>query len=1252
MKTKLLLSFSLLAIAFSITSAQVPQGFTYQAIARLTSGDPIINTTIPVKITIQADSLGTQIIWQELHNSVTTNGFGLMTLILGKGARQLASTVPTFNSIDWKVTPKFIKTEVNYGGWKTMGVTRLWSVPYALVADKANGVNSGTKLSVTSPPGALIDEALFEVKNKDGQTVFAVYPEGVRAYVADGAKGTKGGFAVGGFGAEKADPSYKKYFYADADSVRIYIDPTPGVKGSKGGFAVGGYNETGKGINDMYFNLTRATSVNTITNAKPQILWYPLKNAFLAGNIRVAHVDSVGDYSTALGYQSRAAGDYSQAFGYKAIAAGDYSTSIGKRSLAGVYNSKHNAFALGNATQATGDDSYAFGSGAKATGSKSFAFGSVGLDDAGNPTVIPTQANGDYSTAIGMGAVASAKGAMALGVGSTSSGTSSNSLGYYSTASGSYATALGYKSTAIGYASGVLGYTARADGPYSIAIGNNSYATSSAQYSVAIGDSAKVQGYYAAALGDRAKAKANYSIAIGYNALSTATGIAAGSFGYNSTARGTYSVAIGPFAATSATASSAAAFGYFAQANANYSVAAGFDARTTAEGAGAFGRSAYANGQYSVAIGYNAQTDAAGTGSGSFGYQPLARGPYSIAIGSGAQTGATANDAGSFGKGAIANGNASVAVGNGAQATAQDAGAFGKTAIAGGTGSVAIGAGASTGSSAVNASALGNAASATGSSSLSLGTSTIASGTSSVAMGYQANASGSYSMSLGYSSIASNTSATSIGYNTEASGLYSTAMGYNSIAYGEKSIAIGAHYTYSYLRCRINKLTGQIICSTVTGNVPNVARRTFSAAIGHGNTAEDGGMALGFRNNALSSGAIALGYLNTADTTQAFAAGTESVSHGINAMAIGQNVTAEAASSTVMGAYNATSTGYNRYDWVETDPLFVIGNGDENAGHDAFKILKNGQTYILPENTTYGLYQYATNNNKTGSTYGLYSYNYNSTSTNTSIVYGGRISAYNGGTGATYGVYGYGYNNSSSTGNLYSGLFSGTNYGSGSTYSGYFSALNYGSGENYGVYSEAYNSGSSNYYSGRFVKYSGSPGTNYQGLYADLRSGDAIDLAEYIYDSEGNTAAADVVVADPDKKESVIRSSKPYQASVVGVISTQPHLIMGMELVTDKKTGAPLPNVRAARLALSGRVPVNVCGENGAIKPGDYLTTSSIPGTAMKWTLLDVNAAKDFDDLKKILAENEKRRGAIIGKAVESFSGSGTSKIMVLISLQ
>ena len=90
MKTKL----SLFALLYPLTfflypcTAQIPQGFNYQAIARDGSGNPIANTALPVRITIQADSLGTTILWQEVHASVTSNSYGLINLVIGRGARQ------------------------------------------------------------------------------------------------------------------------------------------------------------------------------------------------------------------------------------------------------------------------------------------------------------------------------------------------------------------------------------------------------------------------------------------------------------------------------------------------------------------------------------------------------------------------------------------------------------------------------------------------------------------------------------------------------------------------------------------------------------------------------------------------------------------------------------------------------------------------------------------------------------------------------------------------------------------------------------------------------------------------------------------------------------------------------------------------------------------------------------------------------------------------------------------------------------
>lgn len=110
------------------------------------------------------------------------------------------------------------------------------------------------------------------------------------------------------------------------------------------------------------------------------------------------------------------------------------------------------------------------------------------------------------------------------------------------------------------------------------------------------------------------------------------------------------------------------------------------------------------------------------------------------------------------------------------------------------------------------------------------------------------------------------------------------------------------------------------------------------------------------------------------------------------------------------------------------------------------------------------------------------------------------------------------------------------------------------------------------------------------GNYAALQS---LDLAEAIAQREDLRAieAGDVVVIDTERNESVVLSKVPYSRMVAGVISTKPGFLLGEELV-DKKV--------AVKLVLSGRVPVKVTVENGPIKRGDILVTSSKPGYAMR----------------------------------------------------
>jgi len=212
-------------------------------------GNPIKNTTLQVKLSILSDTVVPAIIWEELHSVVKTNSNGVFSVVLGSGTRQSTSTVASFSAINWKASARFIKTQVYYqNAWKKMGSSKLWTVPYAMVADNFSG--SMNKLSVTGTTAAL-DEALFEVKNLTGQTVFAVYNEGVRVYVDDGAKGSKGGFSIGGFGADKGVS--QPYMRVYRDSTRIFVKDAG--KGSKGGFSIGGFNAA-KGNSGNYLDLT------------------------------------------------------------------------------------------------------------------------------------------------------------------------------------------------------------------------------------------------------------------------------------------------------------------------------------------------------------------------------------------------------------------------------------------------------------------------------------------------------------------------------------------------------------------------------------------------------------------------------------------------------------------------------------------------------------------------------------------------------------------------------------------------------------------------------------------------------------------------------------------------------------------------------------------------------------------------------------------------------------------------------------
>lgn len=119
----------------------------------------------------------------------------------------------------------------------------------------------------------------------------------------------------------------------------------------------------------------------------------------------------------------------------------------------------------------------------------------------------------------------------------------------------------------------------------------------------------------------------------------------------------------------------------------------------------------------------------------------------------------------------------------------------------------------------------------------------------------------------------------------------------------------------------------------------------------------------------------------------------------------------------------------------------------------------------------------------------------------------------------------------------------------------------------------------------------------------------------------------DVMVIDPDHPGHFLMSSEPYSSLVAGIYSTKPGYVGRRQTTDPKLSTTEIP------MAMVGIVPTKATTENGPIKVGDLLVTSSIPGYVMKGT------------------DHDKMPGTIVGKALASLK-SDTGVIEVLVSLQ
>ena len=162
------------------------------------------------------------------------------------------------------------------------------------------------------------------------------------------------------------------------------------------------------------------------------------------------------------------------------------------------------------------------------------------------------------------------------------------------------------------------------------------------------------------------------------------------------------------------------------------------------------------------------------------------------------------------------------------------------------------------------------------------------------------------------------------------------------------------------------------------------------------------------------------------------------------------------------------------------------------------------------------------------------------------------------------------------------------------------------------------------------VRNTGSCGTTAGTIYATTATITDIDLAENYPTTDITLKAGEIVALDPNNNAHVKRAKKGD--IVIGIVSTKPGLLLGKEIPNSKP------------IALSGRVPLKVNNEGGAIKIGDRIALSNVAGVGKKSESGEtvgialenmngksgtievfVNLKEDTSELKKRLDDQEKR---------------------------
>ena len=235
---KMVAVFCLMIAMVATVDAQ--NSFAYQAVIRSANGELVSEKQVSLRFSLKYND---EVVYCETHKT-STNKYGNVQVKVGEGQKVSGD----FAKVPWHTMQVMMQIEVDPdGGDKydvNLGAIQLQPAPYAIHA-----ASTGLVFDSSSPKSG--SGALFEVKDKDGNPVFAVYPDGVRVYVDDASgKPMATGFAVAGRRAAK-DGEEANIFSVTSEGTQVIVDDAEG-KPMATGFAVAGRRAAKDGEADLF----------------------------------------------------------------------------------------------------------------------------------------------------------------------------------------------------------------------------------------------------------------------------------------------------------------------------------------------------------------------------------------------------------------------------------------------------------------------------------------------------------------------------------------------------------------------------------------------------------------------------------------------------------------------------------------------------------------------------------------------------------------------------------------------------------------------------------------------------------------------------------------------------------------------------------------------------------------------------------------------------------------------------------------